>query len=168
MKHMSHKLTYYETNVMKLSTSDRRLLQALQTDVTRSQVELAEQAGLSRTSCWRRMREFEDGGLIRQKVALLDPKLAGFGIEVLLMVAMTEHTDENRRDFEDQVLSLANVLECFSVSGERDYLLQVVAQDMDSYTDFLNTQILKHPAVRSASSTFVLKRVKYSTVLPLA
>lgn len=165
---MSHKLTYYETNVMKLSTSDRRLLQALQTDVTRSQVELAEQAGLSRTSCWRRMREFEDGGLIRQKVALLDPKLAGFGIEVLLMVAMTEHTDENRRDFEDQVLSLANVLECFSVSGERDYLLQVVAQDMDSYTDFLNTQILKHPAVRSASSTFVLKRVKYSTVLPLA
>ena len=153
---------------MKLSTSDRRLLQALQTDVTRSQVELAEQAGLSRTSCWRRMREFEDGGLIRQKVALLDPKLAGFGIEVLLMVAMTEHTDENRRDFEDQVLSLANVLECFSVSGERDYLLQVVAQDMDSYTDFLNTQILKHPAVRSASSTFVLKRVKYSTVLPLA
>ena len=114
------------------------------------------------------MREFEEGGLIRQKVALLDPKLAGFGIEVLLMVAMTEHTDENRRDFEDQVLSLANVLECFSVSGERDYLLQVVAQDMDSYTDFLNTQILKHPAVRSASSTFVLKRVKYSTVLPLA
>jgi Lrp/AsnC family transcriptional regulator len=152
---------------MKLSTSDRRLLQALQTDVTRSQVELAEQAGVSRTSCWRRMREFEDGGLIRQKVALLDPKRAGFGIEVLLMVAMTEHTDENRRDFEDHVLGLENVLECFSVSGERDYMLQVVARDMDSYTEFLNTRILKHPAVRSASSTFVLKRVKYSTVLPL-
>jgi len=153
---------------MKLSISDRRLLQALQADVTSSQVELAEQAGLSRTSCWRRMREFEKGGLIREKVALLDPKLAGFGIEVLLMVAMTEHTDENRREFEDHVLSLANVLECFSVSGERDYLLQVVAQDMDSYTDFLNSKILKHPAVRSASSTFALKRVKYSPVLPLA
>lgn len=152
---------------MKFSGSDRRLLQALQTDVTRSQVELAEQAGVSRTSCWRRMREFEDSGLIRQKVALLDPKLAGFGIEVLLMVAMTEHTDENRRHFEDHVLSLANVLECFSVSGERDYLLQVVAEDMDSYTDFLNSEILKHPAVRSASSTFALKRVKYSTELPL-
>jgi Lrp/AsnC family transcriptional regulator len=153
---------------MKLSTSDRRLLQALQTDVTRSQFDLAEQAGLSRTSCWRRMRDFEDVGLIRQKVALLDPKLAGFGIEVLLMVALTEHTDENRRSFEDHVQSLANVLECFSISGERDYMLQVIAQDMDSYTDFLNTRILKHRAVRSASSTFVLKRVKYSTELPLA
>jgi len=153
---------------MKLSNSDRRLLQALQRDVTQSQVELAEQAGLSRTSCWRRIRDFEEAGLIRDKVALLDPKRVGFGIEVLLMVAMTEHTDENRRDFENQVLSLPNVLECFSVSGERDYLLQVVARDMDSYTHFLNTEILKHPAVRSASSTFVLKRVKYSTVLPLA
>ncbi len=153
---------------MKLSISDRRLLQALQSDVTQSQADLAEQAGLSRTSCWRRIRDFEEAGLIRQKVALLDPKLAGFGIEVLLLVAMTEHTDENRRDFENHVRRLPDVLECFSVSGERDYMLQVIAHDMDSYTDFLNTEILKHPTVRSASSTFVLKRVKYSTVLPLA
>ena len=152
---------------MNLSNSDRRLLQALQSDITRSQADLAEEAGLSRTSCWRRIREFEEAGLIRQKVALLDPKLAGFGIEVLLLVAMTEHTDENRRDFEDHVCRLPNVLECFSVSGERDYMLQVVAHDMDSYTDFLNTEILKHSTVRAASSTFVLKRVKYSTVLPL-
>lgn len=153
---------------MKLSNSDRRLLMALQTDVTQSQADLAEFAGLSRTSCWRRVRELEKAGLIRQKVALLEPKLAGFGIEVLLLVAMTEHSDENRRDFESHVQSLAHVLECFSVSGERDYMLQVVARDMDSYTDFLNSQILRHPAVRSASSTFVLKRVKYSTALPLA
>lgn len=153
---------------MKLSTSDRRLLQALQSDVTQSQSDLAEEAGLSRTSCWRRIRDFEEAGLIRQKVALLDPKIAGFGIEVLLLVAMTKHTDENRRDFENHVHGLPEVLECFSVSGERDYMLQVIAADMDSYTDFLNTEILKHPAVRSASSTFVLKRVKYSTALPLA
>ena len=153
---------------MKLSASDRRLLQALQSDVTQSQSDLAEGAGLSRTSCWRRIRDFEEAGLIRQKVALLDPKIAGFGIEVLLLVAMTEHTDENRRDFENHVRNLPEVLECFSVSGERDYMLQVIAADMDSYTDFLNTEILKHPAVRSASSTFVLKRVKYSTALPLA
>ena len=152
---------------MKLSASDRRLLQALQSDVTQTQSDLAEEAGLSRTSCWRRIRDFEEAGLIRKKVALLDPKIAGFGIEVLLLVAMTEHTDENRRDFENHVRDLPDVLECFSVSGERDYMLQVIAADMDSYTDFLNTEILKHTAVRSASSTFVLKRVKYSTVLPL-
>lgn len=152
---------------MKLSKSDRRLLQALQDDVTRNQTELADVAGMSRTSCWRRVREFEKAGMIRQKVALLDPKLAGFGIEVLLLVEMTEHTDKNRRDFENHVQSLAHVLECFSVSGERDYMLQVIARDMDCYTEFLNSEILKHSAVRSASSTFVLKRVKYSTALPL-
>ncbi|MEO1203416.1 MAG: Lrp/AsnC family transcriptional regulator, partial [Pseudomonadota bacterium] len=98
----------------------------------------------------------------------LDPKLAGFNIEVLLLVAMTEHTDANRLSFEQHVRALPEVLECFSVSGERDYMLQVVARDMDSYTDFLNSQVLTHAAVRSASSTFVLKRVKYSTALPIS
>jgi len=152
---------------MKLSRSDRRLLDALQHDATRSQADLAEIAGMSRTSCWRRVREFEETGLIRRQVALLDPKRVGFNIQVLLLVAMTEHTDENRESFERHVSLLPEVLECFSVSGERDYLLQVVARDMESYNEFLNAQILRHDAVRSASSTFVLRRVKYSTALPL-
>jgi Lrp/AsnC family transcriptional regulator len=122
---------------------------------------------MSRTSCWRRIREFEEAGLIERRVALLNPKVAGFNIQVLLLVAMTEHTDENRQNFERHVSLLAEVTECFSVSGDRDYVLHVVVQDMDSYNEFLNRQILKHSAVRSASSTFVLRRVKYSTVLPL-
>ena len=83
---------------MNLSRSDRRLLKALQRDVTRNQSDLAEEAGMSRTSCWRRMRDFEESGLIQSTVALLDPKLAGFNIQVLLLVAMTEHSDENRLD----------------------------------------------------------------------
>jgi Lrp/AsnC family transcriptional regulator len=152
---------------MKLSRSDRHLLKALQRDVTRNQADLAEEAGMSRTSCWRRMRDFEESGLIQSKVALLDPKLAGFNIQVLLLVAMTEHSDENRLDFETHVGLLPEVMECFSVAGERDYMLHVVVHDMESYTEFLNAEILKHPAVRSASSTFVLRRVKYSTELPL-
>jgi Lrp/AsnC family transcriptional regulator len=86
---------------------------------------------------------------------------------VLLLVAMTEHTDENRQSFERHVSLLPEVTECFSVSGDRDYVLHVVVKDMDSYNEFLNSQVLKHSAVRSASSTFVLRRVKYSTVLPL-
>jgi Lrp/AsnC family transcriptional regulator len=152
---------------INLSRADKRLLGALQRDVTRNQVELAEEAGMSRTSCWRRMREFEESGLVRAKVALLDPKLAGFNIQVLLLVAMTEHTDENRLDFENHIASLPEVTECFSVAGERDYVLHVVVRDMESYNEFLNAEILKHPAVRSASSTFVLRRIKYSTELPL-
>ena len=114
------------------------------------------------------MRDFEQSGLIQSKVALLDPKLAGFNIQVLLLIAMTEHSDENRLSFETHVGLLPEVTECFSVAGERDYMLHVVVNDMETYTEFLNSRILKHPAVRSASSTFVLRRVKYSTELPLA
>ena len=152
---------------MKLTRTDRRLLDALQRDATRNQSELAELVGMSRSSCWRRIRDFEEAGLIERQVALLNPKKAGFTIEVLLLVAMTEHSDENRESFERHVSMLPDVMECFSVSGDRDYLLQVIARDMDSYNDFLNAEILRHPAVQSASSTFVLRRVKYSTALPL-
>lgn len=152
---------------MNLSRADRRLLDALQQDATRSQAELAEIAGMSRTSCWRRIRDFEESGLIERQVALLDPHEAGFQIQVLLAVAMTEHTDDNRHSFERHVALLPEVTECFSVSGERDYLLHVVVRDMDAYNTFLNSQILRHAAVRSASSTFVLRRVKYTTRLPI-
>ena len=152
---------------MELSRTDRRLLTELQKDATRNQSELAELVGMSRTSCWRRIRDFEDAGLIERQVALLNPKVAGFNIQVLLLVAMTEHSDKNRQSFERHVSLLPEVTECFSVSGDRDYLLQVVARDMDSYNDFLNSEILRHEAVQSASSTFVLRRVKYSTALPV-
>jgi len=153
---------------MQLSRTDRKLLNELQRDATRNQSELAELVGMSRTSCWRRIRDFEEAGLIERQVALLNPKIAGFNIQVLLLVAMTEHTDKNRQSFERHVALLPEVTECFSVSGERDYVLHVVVKDMDNYNEFLNSQVLKHSAVRSASSTFVLRRVKYSTVLPLA
>jgi DNA-binding Lrp family transcriptional regulator len=152
---------------MNLSRTDRRLLNELQRDATRKQSELAELVGMSRTSCWRRIRDFEEAGLIERQVVLLNPKVAGFNIQVLLLVAMTEHTDENRQGFERHVSLLPEVTECFSVSGDRDYVLHVVVKDMDTYNEFLNSQVLKHSAVRSASSTFVLRRVKYSTVLPL-
>jgi Lrp/AsnC family transcriptional regulator len=153
---------------MKLSKADKRLLDALQQDVTRPQADLAEIAGMSRTSAWRRIRDFEKNGLIQGQVALLDPQKAGFHIQVLLAVAMTEHTDENRRSFEEHVDALSAVTECFTVAGERDYVLHVVVPDMETYTEFLQSKILKHPAVRSASSTFVLQRVKYTTMLPLS
>ena len=152
---------------MKLSPSDKRLLEALQRDAALSQGELAEIAGMSRSSVWRRIRDFEDAGLIQRQVVLVDPKQVGISLQVLLAVAMTEHTDRNRHDFERFVNTLPEVTECFSVSGDRDYVLQVVAPDMDTYTTFLNQQILKHPAVHSASSTFVLRRIKYITQLPL-
>ena len=153
---------------MKLSAADLRLLDALQIDATRSQVELAEIAGMSRTSCWRRIRDFEEAGLIERQVAIVNPRQVGLHLQVLLSVAMTEHTDENRHEFEKHVQTLPEVTECYSVSGERDHVLNVLVKDMDAYNHFLNSQILKHPTVRSASSTFVLRRVKYTTHMRLS
>jgi len=150
-----------------LSRSDRKLLQALQRDTTLSQIELADRSGLSRTSVWRRIRELEEAGLIEGKVALLNSRKLGFQIHVLLSVSMNKHSVRTRQDFEAHVQTLPEVTECFSVSGDRDYLLHIVARDMESYNDFLNTRILDHPSVHSASSSFALRRVKYTTALPL-
>jgi len=151
---------------MDLSASDRKLLKALQENVTLSQIDLAERSGLSRTSVWRRVRELEDAGVIENRVALLNPKSLGLQIHVLLSVSMVEHSDKIRQAFEAHVEHLPEVMECFSVSGERDYVLQIISRDMESYNEFLNTKILHHSSVRSASSSFALRRVKYTTNLP--
>lgn len=151
----------------KLSRSDRKLLQALQQDLTLSRIELADRSGKSRTSVWRRIRELEEAGLIDGKVALLNSRRLGFQIHVLLSVSMNKHSVRTRTDFESHVQTLPEVVECFSVSGDRDYLLHIVAKDMESYNDFLNTRILDHPSVHSASSSFALRRIKYTTALPI-
>lgn len=151
---------------MSLTITDKKLLAALQQDVTLSQIELAERSGLSRTSVWRRVRELEEAGVIAGKVALLDSKSLGLQIHVLLSVTMVAHSDKIRQSFERHVQALPEVMECFSVSGERDYVLQIISRDMESYNDFLNTRILHHDSVHSASSSFALRRVKYTTALP--
>jgi len=150
-----------------LSPSDHQLLRALQEDLSVSQIDLADRSGLSRSSVWRRIRELEEAGLIEGKVALLNSRLLGFQIHVMLSVSMNKHSVRTRQDFEHHVQTLPQVTECFSVSGDRDYLLHIVARDMESYNDFLNTRILDHPSVHSASSSFALRRVKYTTALPL-
>ena len=150
-----------------LSRSDHQLLRALQEDLSVSQIDLADRSGLSRSSVWRRIRELEETGLIEGKVALLNSRLLGFQIHVMLSVSMNKHSVRTRQDFENHVQTLPQVTECFSVSGDRDYLLHIVARDMESYNDFLNTRILDHPSVHSASSSFALRRVKYTTALPL-
>ncbi len=151
---------------MNMTASDRKLLMALQQDMTFSQIELAERSGMSRTSVWRRIRELEEAGVIEGNVALLNPKFLGLQIHVLLSVSMVEHSDKVRQSFETHVESLLEVMECFSVSGDRDYVLQIISRDMESYNEFLNTKILHHSSVRSASSSFALRRVKYTTALP--
>ncbi len=151
----------------KMTRSDRRLLGAMQRNTDFSQIDLAELSGKSRTSVWRRIREFEEGGIIEGKVALLNPKELGLQIHVMLSVSMVKHSDRTRQEFEAHVQTLPEVMECYSVSGDRDYVLLIISRDMESYNQFLNTMILDHPSVHSASSSFALRRVKYTTALPL-
>ena len=150
-----------------LTQSERRLLDAMQKDTTLSQIDLAELSGKSRTSVWRWIKEVEDAGVIDKKVALLDPRELGLQIHVLLSVSMNQHSADNRQHFEDHVQGLPEVMECYSVSGDRDYVLLIISRDMEAYNQFLNTQILDHPSVHSASSSFALRRVKYTTALPI-
>lgn len=151
----------------EMTRSDRRLLDAMQRNTDLSQIELAELSGKSRTSVWRRIREFEEGGMIEGKVALLNPKELGLQIHVMLSVSMIKHSDRTRGEFESHVQSLPEVMECYSVSGDRDYVLLIISKNMESYNEFLNTMILNHSSVHSASSSFALRRVKYTTALPL-
>jgi DNA-binding Lrp family transcriptional regulator len=150
-----------------MTRSDRRLLDAMQRDTDLSQIDLAELSGKSRTSVWRRIREFEEAGMIAGKVALLNPRELGLQIHVMLSVSMVKHSDRTRKEFEAHVQTLPEVMECYSVSGDRDYVLLIISTDMDSYNDFLNTMVLDHPSVHSASSSFALRRIKYTTALPL-
>jgi len=153
--------------MQELNRSELRLLDAMQKDTTLSQIDLAELSGKSRTSIWRLVRELEDAGLIEGKVALLNPKELGLQIHVMLSVSMVKHSDRTRKEFESHVQTLPEVMECYSVSGDRDYVLLIISKDMESYNDFLNTMILDHSSVHSASSSFALRRVKYTTALPL-
>lgn len=173
LKYMFHISIFSEPYIQSelalpsLERADHRLLQLLQTDATSSQIELSEATGLSRTSVWRRARELEEDGYIDARVALLNPKRLGFSIQVLLSVSMVKHSETLRKQFESHVQGQPEVMECYSVSGDRDYVLLILARDMETYNEFLNTKILDHPSVHSAASSFSLRRVKYTTRLPL-
>ncbi len=153
--------------MMKLSDTDKRLLALLQADAEISQAVLAEKVGLSKTSCWRRIREFENAGIIEGRTTILTAKAMGLQLTVFVHVAMVEHSAETRDSFEGHIRDLTEVVACHSVSGTWDYLLQVLARDIEAYDTFHNREILQHPCVRSASSSFALRRVKLTTQLPL-
>lgn len=152
---------------MKLSKNDLAILIALQQDATVSHHDLAEKIGMSRSSCWRRIRDFSDMGLIKKTVALLSRRKLGLEIQAYLEVSMTEHNEDTKSRFENHIQNLPEIQQCFSVSGDKDYVLLVTTSTMDAYDRFLNAAILNHDTVRSAKSTFTLREVKNSTAYSL-
>jgi DNA-binding Lrp family transcriptional regulator len=150
-----------------LDESDRRLLRILQTDAGLSQAALSDAAGLSTASCWRRIQSLEARGVLRKSVRLVDPQAVSRDVNVLCNVRMKSHAERDRQHFESFIGAHAEIMECYSMSGEWDYLLRVVVSDVAAYERFLMRELLAHPAVATAASHFALSQVKYTTALPV-
>lgn len=153
--------------IINLDQVDRAILRALQENGDISQAALAEKVGASPASCWRRIKALESAGVLRRTVRLVDPEKIGKGLTVFCQVKMRSHAAAARRDFEHFIETHREVLECYSMSGEWDYLIRVVVGDVREYEALLMRGILTHEAVLSSSSHFSLKSVKYTTALPV-
>jgi DNA-binding Lrp family transcriptional regulator len=150
-----------------LDDIDRRILVQLQADAAISNGELAERVGSSTASVWRRIRVMEANGLLKQTVRLIDQQMLGYGVNVLCNVRVKSHARDVRGSFESFVADRPEILECFSMSGDWDYLLRIVAIDVPDYERFLMNVLLEHPSVGGASSHFALSLTKYTTALPV-
>jgi Lrp/AsnC family leucine-responsive transcriptional regulator len=146
---------------------DRRILRLLQENSRIPNVELAEQVGLSASPCLRRVQAMEADGLIRKHVTLLDPAAIGLPVSVFVSVSLKTQVKEALERFEAAVARRPEVMECYLMTGDSDYLLRVVAADLSAYERFLVDHLTRIPGVSSIRSSFALKQVKYSTALPV-
>lgn len=147
--------------------SGRKLLRLLQQDCSLSLAELAEQAGMSQSSAWRKVQELETAGVIRRRVALLDPRKLDLKLCVIAHVTLDDHHEEAIEAFSAVVRNHPEILECYALSGAFDYMLKVRAADVESYENFMTHHLLRNPHVRNVVSSFVLRELKSSTELPI-
>ena len=150
-----------------LDDIDRRLLRAMQDDASLSHAALAEIAGASPASCWRRIRALEDAGILLRTVRLVHPDKVGRGMSVMLQVRLKSHAPDERKNFEDFLRSRPEIMECHSMSGEWDYLMRIVVGSVPDYQHFLMDQLLSNANVATSASHFALSQVKYTTALPV-
>lgn len=153
---------------MKFDVYDRKILKVLQQDAGCSMVELGEKVGLSHTPCWRRVKRLEEAGVIKERVSLLDPDSIDLGVTVYVYINIKSHEEASLVDFESAVQTLDNIVECYSTSGDKDYVLRVVIESVGHYEKLLKSTLVHLPNVASVNSTFALKRIKYTTLLPIS
>jgi Lrp/AsnC family transcriptional regulator len=152
---------------MNLDETDRKLLAILQRDSTIPVGEIAEQVGLSQSTCWRRINQLEEAGVIRARTALLDAEALGLEVVVFANVKLSAHGRRSLSEFEEAISVFPEVTECYTMSGEIDFLLRIVAKDIAAYERFLRTELLQMPSVQEVHSHIALSQVKYTTELPL-
>ncbi len=149
-----------------LESRDRAILRELQKDSRLTMQQLAERVGMSSSACWRRVRSLEESGVIDRYAAIVDAKKAGFSLSSMTLVSLARHEQKNVDNFVREVLRHPEVLECFATSGEADFHLRVVVEDMDAYNRFLDEFIFRLPGVSQVRSDIVLKEIKADTALP--
>jgi Lrp/AsnC family leucine-responsive transcriptional regulator len=154
-----------------LDKLDRHILRSLQDDGRATYDQLAEQVGLSPSAVLRRVKRLEESGVIDRYVALVKPEAVGLGLTAYINVRLEKHTESHKRNpmdlFRASVQTWPEVAECSALTGEMDYLLRVVVQDMAHYSRFIMDTLLKHPSVQDCKTSFVLDRVKATTAVPL-
>ena len=151
---------------MMLDKNDRALLRELQLDSRQTMQQLAAKVGMSSSACWRRIRSLEESGVIERYAVTVNPRKAGFSLSSMTLVSLARHEESHVENFVKEVMRHPEVLECFATSGEADFHLRVVVEDMDAYNKFLDDFIFRLPGVSQVRSNIVLKEIKVDTALP--
>ncbi len=152
---------------MNLDAIDLRILDLLQADASLSNVELAKRVHLSPSPCLARVRALEAKGLIRQYVALLDAKQLGLHLNVFISISLKQQSRQTLEEFEQQIMLRDEVMECYLMTGDADYLLRVAVPDMPALEVFILEHLAPIAEVEKIRSSFALKQVRYKTALPL-
>ncbi len=151
-----------------LDAVDRRILEALQEDGRLTATDLADRAGITTSPCLRRLRLLEDAGVIRGYTVLIDQARVGLPVSVFVSIKLERQSEEAMERFETAVRRCPEVLECYLMTGPRDYLLRVVAQDLDDYERFVKGTLTRISGIANIESSFALGQVKYSNALPIS
>src|SRR4051812_11052656 len=150
-----------------LDAIDRKILALLQTDGRMTMQELADKVGLSVSPCHRRVKLLEERGVISRYIATVDQKALGLHVSVFISIKLARQKEEDLNRFARAISKWDEVLECYLMTGNRDYLLRVVAADLASYETFLKTKLTRLDGIASTESSFALSQVKYSIALPV-
>lgn len=151
-----------------LDRIDRRIIEHLQRDGRATIQELAEKVGLTPSPCLRRVRRLEQAKIIRGYAAIVDQKAAGLPISVFASVKLERQREEELDRFSQAVSRWPEVMECYLMTGPRDYLLRIVVPDLQAYEHFIKTKLTRLEGVGSIELSFALGQVKYTNVLPVA
>jgi Lrp/AsnC family transcriptional regulator, leucine-responsive regulatory protein len=151
----------------ELDAIDKKILEVLQQNARIANTDLADEVGLTPAPCLRRVRRLEDEGFISKYTALLEPKKIGVGLTVFVMVTLDRQTKGTYDDFAAKMRSRAEVLECYLILGDRDFLLKVCVADLEAYQKFYLEHLTRITGVRNINSIIAVSEEKRSTVLPL-